>query len=76
MTDLPLVAIGSMKVDNAREVVMAGADCVCSSHRHCICRRPCPSHSEIGGRSACRKARTEGIEALMSGTQEHEKRAI
>ena len=27
-TDLPLVAIGSIKVDNAREVVRAGADCV------------------------------------------------
>jgi thiamine-phosphate pyrophosphorylase len=28
LTDLPLVAIGSMKAANAREVVMAGADCV------------------------------------------------
>jgi thiamine-phosphate pyrophosphorylase len=28
MTDLPLVAIGSMKRENAREVVIAGADCV------------------------------------------------
>lgn len=28
MTDLPLVAIGSMKVENARDVVIAGADCV------------------------------------------------
>jgi thiamine-phosphate pyrophosphorylase len=28
MTDLPLVAIGSIKRDNAREVVLAGADCV------------------------------------------------
>ncbi len=28
ITELPLVAIGSMKIDNAREVVMAGADCV------------------------------------------------
>jgi thiamine-phosphate pyrophosphorylase len=27
-TDLPLVAIGSIKQDNAREVVIAGADCV------------------------------------------------
>lgn len=27
-TDLPLVAIGSIKLDNAREVVEAGADCV------------------------------------------------
>ncbi len=28
LTDLPLVAIGSMRAANAREVVMAGADCV------------------------------------------------
>ncbi len=28
LTELPLVAIGSMKVENAREVVIAGADCV------------------------------------------------
>lgn len=28
LTDLPLVAIGSIKLDNAREVVEAGADCV------------------------------------------------
>jgi thiamine-phosphate pyrophosphorylase len=28
MTDLPLVAIGSMKAENAREVAIAGADCV------------------------------------------------
>jgi thiamine-phosphate pyrophosphorylase len=28
LTDLPLVAIGSIKLDNAREVVAAGADCV------------------------------------------------
>jgi thiamine-phosphate pyrophosphorylase len=28
MTDLPLVAIGSIKLENAREVVIAGADCV------------------------------------------------
>ena len=28
MTELPLVAIGSMKEENAREVVIAGADCV------------------------------------------------
>jgi len=28
MTDLPLVAIGSIKRENAREVVEAGADCV------------------------------------------------
>ncbi len=28
MTDLPLVAIGSMKLINVREVVEAGADCV------------------------------------------------
>jgi thiamine-phosphate pyrophosphorylase len=28
MTDLPLVAIGSIKQDNARDVVIAGADCV------------------------------------------------
>lgn len=28
MTDLPLVAIGSVKRENAREVVEAGADCV------------------------------------------------
>ncbi|MBI5568617.1 MAG: thiamine phosphate synthase [Desulfomonile tiedjei] len=27
-TDLPIVAIGSVKIDNAREVVRAGADCV------------------------------------------------
>jgi thiamine-phosphate pyrophosphorylase len=28
MTDLPLVAIGSIKKENSREVVAAGADCV------------------------------------------------
>lgn len=28
MTDLPLVAIGSIKQENAREVITAGADCV------------------------------------------------
>jgi thiamine-phosphate pyrophosphorylase len=28
MTDLPLVAIGSIKQNNARDVVIAGADCV------------------------------------------------
>jgi thiamine-phosphate pyrophosphorylase len=28
MTDLPLVAIGSIKKENTREVVAAGADCV------------------------------------------------
>lgn len=28
LTDLPLVAIGSIKQDNAQEVVIAGADCV------------------------------------------------
>ena len=28
LTDMPLVAIGSIKDENAREVVMAGADCV------------------------------------------------
>jgi thiamine-phosphate pyrophosphorylase len=28
LTDMPLVAIGSIKHENAREVVMAGADCV------------------------------------------------
>ncbi len=27
-TDMPLIAIGSIKSDNAREVIMAGADCV------------------------------------------------
>jgi thiamine-phosphate pyrophosphorylase len=28
LTDMPLIAIGSIKNDNAREVIMAGADCV------------------------------------------------
>ncbi len=28
MTDLPLVAIGSIKMENARQVIEAGADCV------------------------------------------------
>ncbi len=28
LTDMPLIVIGSIKNDNAREVIMAGADCV------------------------------------------------
>lgn len=28
MTDVPLIAIGSIKIGNARDVVLAGADCV------------------------------------------------
>ena len=28
MTDVPLIAIGSIKMANARDVVLAGADCV------------------------------------------------